>query len=176
MNIAIILDWTMAIMLIISITYSWRLNKKIMDFRNNKGEFFQLIKILDDTIIRAETSIEELKRMSLVTSNSLGTKLDTAKIVIDDLAFMSDRSSSLITKLETSIKNAKKYENNYKNVPPVNNDYRPYISNNFTTHKPNSIIEENSNLAKSQEPKAAAIESLLAKISALKSKKETIDS
>ncbi|RYE12947.1 MAG: hypothetical protein EOP34_09825, partial [Rickettsiales bacterium] len=78
MSVAIILDWIMSIMLIISITYSWRLNKKIIDFKNSKGEFLQIIKLLDDTIIKAEQNINELKNLSYKTSNSLGVELDKA--------------------------------------------------------------------------------------------------
>ncbi|MFN7038187.1 MAG: DUF6468 domain-containing protein [Alphaproteobacteria bacterium] len=169
MKIAIILDWVMSIMLIISITYSWRLNKKFMDFKNNKGEFFKLIKVLDETILRAEASIEELKNLTLISSGSLGTKLDQIKILTDDLAFMSDRASVLADKLEESISTARKYEN-------VNRNNYDFPSTRDHHHAPVATPIGNNSSPKREEPKKAAIESLLAKISAVKNKRESVDS
>jgi hypothetical protein len=86
-------------------------------------------------------------------------------MIADDLAFMTDRASMLADNLEESINFAKKYESVYKN-------YNMQRNNNSNISQKTDI---GNNYKTEIEPKKAAIESLLAKISAVRDRKETID-
>lgn len=174
----IILDCIIATMLMISIVYSWQLNKKIVLFQNSKKEFYQLVNSLDNTIQKAEIAIDELKTLNKNALSNLSLKIDKANYLSDDLAFMTDRASLLADKLDQMINQARHFEqlniidtqlNNkrYRQSEPVekllNNSYFENI-NDFTSFESKEPTNKN------------AIESLLAKISAVKNyRKDKID-
>lgn len=106
----IILDSIIALMLMISIVYSWKLNKKISELRNNKKDFLQSIKILDNAILRAEHSIDELKLLNNQISLDLNNKIDKAKYIHDDLSYLNDRAIISSEKLDSSISEARRFE------------------------------------------------------------------
>lgn len=178
MTLSYTIDCIVVIMLVINIIYSWRLNKKIIEFRSSKFELISLIQNLDASINKAEYSVEELKRVTSTTSIDLNHKIDKAKFLADDLAFMTDRASVLADKLEEAIANS-------RNTEKLSNTYRePYkphiqVAPKPTTQSyepPKPLVSSKQIITPEKEPnKKVAIESLLARISAVKnSRKETI--
>ena len=75
----IVFDCIVAVMLMINIIYAWQLNKKITSFHNSKIEFAQLVRTLDNAILRAEIGIDELKVLNNKISLELSNKIDKAK-------------------------------------------------------------------------------------------------
>jgi hypothetical protein len=159
-------------MLIISIIYSWQLNKKISELRSNKKDLLESIKILDNTILRAEYNIDELKILSNQVGLDLNNKIDKAKYIHDDLSYLTDRATISSEKLDSSISEARRFEKvdfvqfhkeqleKYK-ITTNNQDiiYNNKAINNFDPAKLNN----------NQKPiQKIAIESLLDRISAVK--------
>lgn len=175
----VVLDFIIAIMLMISIIYTWQLNKKIVEFHSSKEEFSYLVKTLDNAILRAELGIDELKTLSNKVSIDLNGKLDKAKFFSDDLAFMTDRASILADKLEAVITEARKFEKTdfvkiYKEQIEA---YRNNMSNNLISNhyeEPMDIFAKSERVEKviNEQPKLqkTAIESILARISAVQKK------
>ncbi|MFV9875831.1 MAG: DUF6468 domain-containing protein [Rickettsiales endosymbiont of Dermacentor nuttalli] len=102
------LDGFIVLILLISIIYSLRLNKKIKEFNTTKAELASLIKNLDNIVIKAETNIEVLKELSI----NLSSKVDAGQVLSDDLSFMVDRAGTLADKLEVMITLARDMEKN----------------------------------------------------------------
>jgi hypothetical protein len=173
-------------MLMISIVYSWQLNKKIIEFHNSKEEFSSLVKVLDNAILRAEYGIDELKVLSNKVALDLNNKIDKAKYLADDLAFITDRANLLGDKLDVSIAEARKFEKvdfikfhkeqleQYKFSLSQGKNFSNNGLNDFEPAQLNHSSEK-SIPAQNRPMQKVAIESLLAKISAVKNKKEKIE-
>jgi hypothetical protein len=161
----LLVDIIIAVMLMISIVYLWQLNKKIIEIRNSKNEFRKITKNLDDAILRSEISIEELKTLTTNTNLDLGNKIERAKFLSDDLAFLTDRASSLADDLDKAISIARELQKSvvHREEPkkePAKLQITPPAAQPMSAPQPS---------------KKVAIESLLARISAVKKNKETSD-
>jgi hypothetical protein len=102
-----VLDGVVALLLIVCIIYCMKLNKKIMALHRNKNDFAKGIKYFDDAILRAETSIVELRNVSTTVVVDLHDTINKAQNIISDLSFMVDRAANLTDKLEISITDAR---------------------------------------------------------------------
>jgi len=178
----IILDCIIAITLIISILYSWELNKKISTLRDNKKDFLELVKILDSTIIKAERSIDELKILSNQVNLDLCNKIDKAKYISDDLSYIADRATILSEKLDSNITEARRFEKldfvhfhkdqleKYKRS--VSNQYPNYDKQAINDFDPAKLNNNIANQLVNKPIQKFAIESLLERISAVKTTKK----
>lgn len=171
----IILDCTIAVMLMISIIYSWQLNKKISELRNNKSDLLESIKILDNTILRAEYGIDELKILSNQVSLDLNNKIDKAKYIHDDLSYLADRATISSEKLDSSIAEARRFEKvDFVQFHKEQLEKYKITSNNQDVIYNNKAINnfDPAKLNNNQKPiQKIAIESLLDRISAVKTQK-----
>lgn len=153
----LVFDCIIAIMLMVNIVYAWQLNRKIVDIRNSKIEFSSMIKKLDESILRSEYSIDELKNLTHKTITGLNSQIDKAKFLSDDLAFLTDRASLLADKLDQDISIAREIQKTLHG-----NDGENRMKSSYQREAP-------------EPPKKVAIESLLARISAVKNKKDKIE-
>lgn len=140
----IIIDILICIMLIISIVYNITLNRKISELKNYRNELKQLSKDFNLIIKRTELNIKEIKELVATNFADLQKKIDYAKFLTNDLAFLTDRANLLAEKLDNKIENDRQ------------------------NHKPN--IER---LALTENNKQQAIESLLEKMSSVNRTRET---
>jgi len=109
----LILDFVLLIMIVTCIIFCWILNRRIQDLHNSRVEFARMIKDLNTSIIKAESSVSELSALSKVTSTELLSSTEKAKEVIQELTILSDIGNDLIDKLtkqqralkDTTIKN-----------------------------------------------------------------------
>lgn len=120
-----ILDFIVIFLLITAIVYGAILNKRIKMIHESKKELANLFKSFDGTIYKAQTSIEDLKKVSSDISENLQTKIDKAAIVTDDLAFLSEKAAEITNIME-------------KKVQP----YKQTIVNSNTNHTINAISPE----------------------------------
>lgn len=101
----IILDFLLLLMIGICITYCWVLNRRIQDLQNSRIEFARMIKELNVSIVKAQTSVAELSDLSKVTSEELKTHIDEAKVVINNLSTINNVSNNLASTLSSQIDN-----------------------------------------------------------------------
>lgn len=109
-ELTIALNFVIIFLLVIAIVYGFILNGRINLIRNSGKELITLFRSFDDTILRAQNSVEDLKRVSGVISDGLQKKIDKAAIVIDDLDFLNEKGEKAADKLGMAVANFKKIE------------------------------------------------------------------
>jgi len=102
-----ITDILLMILLLTTMFFIWRLNKRISKMQKTRDDLSVLMQGFDEAIIRAELSIRDLREHSNDTSINFQKKIDKALNLSTDLAFMTDRALVLSEKLEKMISNAK---------------------------------------------------------------------
>ena len=153
------LDGLVAVLLVICIAYCMKLYKKVALLHHNKSDFAKGIKYFDDSILRAEASIAELRNASNKVATDLHETLEKANLILSDLSFMVDRAASLTNKLEVNISDARKIINS----PTV--QMLSHVQNQqILTPTPMSSYSGND----TEEPRTMALKSLLERISAAK--------
>lgn len=99
----ILLNIIVISLLIITIIFCWRLNKKITELKDSKKDLGALIQTFDSAIIKTHKSIADLKVMSQTSSTELQQYVDKAGELISDLSFMTNTAAKLADRLETAI-------------------------------------------------------------------------
>ena len=99
----LVLDFLLLVMIGISIVYSWTLNRRIQDLQNSRIEFARMIKELNVSITKAETSVGELRELGKVTSSELKVSIEAAKNTAGELMMMNDISNNLADVLSERI-------------------------------------------------------------------------
>lgn len=102
------LDFLLLIMIGICITYCWMLNRRIQDLQNSRIEFARMIKELNVSIVKAETSVAELSELSKVTSSELKNNIIEAKATYNDLNAINNIGNSLASSLTAQINDIKR--------------------------------------------------------------------
>jgi hypothetical protein len=107
----IVLDIILMVMICTCIVYSWMLNRRIQDLHNSRVEFARMIKELNVSIVKAESSVAELSELSKITNEDLKIGIDDAKVLIKNMSDKISIASNLIEKLDVKIEVAKKHYN-----------------------------------------------------------------
>lgn len=115
------LDFLLLIMIGICITYCWILNRRIQDLQNSRIEFARMIKELNVSIVKAETSVSELSELSKVTSQELKSYITEAKATTDELNIINDIGSNLANTLANQV-NTIKREQRFNPAPGYNEE------------------------------------------------------
>ena len=105
-----ILNIIVIVLLTLAIIYGFILYRRISLIQESKKELANLFKSFDNTILKAQKSIEELKSVSGEISGGLQTKIDKAAIMIDDLEFLSEKATKVAKNLEDNFSTAAKRE------------------------------------------------------------------
>ncbi|MDH3335273.1 MAG: DUF6468 domain-containing protein, partial [Rhodospirillaceae bacterium] len=80
MTISLVLDITIAVLLVFTITYAIRLNSRLSQLRNDKAELEALAKTFSGATQRAEEGIKVLK----ISTDLLTTEIKKAEVLKDD--------------------------------------------------------------------------------------------
>jgi hypothetical protein len=167
-----ILDIIVISLLVIAIVYGIILNRKIVLLQQSKQELANLFKSFDDTILKAQIGIDDLKDVSTEVSTLLNQKMDKAYLLLDDLSFLSEKITKLNNEMDDKVKKTqqqvvssfeKQRFDNSKNVSLKPTD--------VTALRQSSVINSPSLPSKNNikpfvnNKKAVALESLLEKIS-----------
>lgn len=96
----IIVDIIIALLLIITIWFCFKLNRKIVDLQKGKKDLAILFKYFDNAIKRAEEGIEHLKENTDHAKSILDKKINEANIAADDIAFFIEKSQKTLKNLE----------------------------------------------------------------------------
>jgi len=132
-----ILDFVVISLLVVAIVYGTILNRKISLLQQSKQELANLFKSFDDTILKAQIGIDELKNVSNEASELLNKKMDKAYILIDDLSFLSEKAAKVTNIMDEKVKS------NQKKISQLEAE-KPSISNNkndvFSSPRPEEIV------------------------------------
>jgi chromosome segregation ATPase len=195
----ILIDIIVIALLIITIAYCFRLNKKIVELHNGRAELAQLLKQFDNTIVKANDGIKEIRETSRSSSLSLDTKVSLAearlKQIDEAIEFVHDNISkaatsvsmleSVIVKAQKVYSNINQAANNLANINYARTSNIPQqpevIKNIMHQNKVTPVNGGIENLAVKTfkapniapvENKREAIESLLERISEIQKRKK----
>lgn len=90
MTISLILDVTIAVLLMFTIAYAVRLNTRLSQLRGDKAELEMLAKTFVNATVRAEEGVNKLK----VSTEGLQVEIKKAEVLKDDLAYLVERGGS----------------------------------------------------------------------------------
>lgn len=96
--LTLVIDCMMAALLIVTLWYCWRLNKRIAVLQDAKSELAQIVKEFDVSTQRATQSIAEIHQATSRISENIQHKIDKANFLADDLQFLIERSAKVMGK------------------------------------------------------------------------------
>lgn len=96
----LILDIILLIIILICIAYCWILNRRIQDLQSSRIEFAKMIKELNVSIVKAESSVAELSELSTSASRELNASTESARTVISELKVLSDIGNNIVNALD----------------------------------------------------------------------------
>ncbi len=104
MPLSLIVDISVAFLLVVTIAYAIVLNKRLVMLRRDKAVLEKLAETFSKSTLRAEESIAHLK----TTAESIQEHVDRAQSLRDDLAFLIDRGGKAADQLEDVVREARK--------------------------------------------------------------------
>ena len=155
--ITLLLDVSVAALLLAVILYCGRLNRNIRVLQDSKSEMAKLFSEFDQSIEAAQESVRELKEATRKSENILREKLETANSIADDLAFMIERGNKTADQIEAGLKGGR---NAAKETPTAAN-IAPREAVNRETETPKPSFAGNPRKEVSNAPRTASIESVL---------------
>jgi seryl-tRNA synthetase len=116
----LILDFVMAGLLVTTIVYCWRLNKRVQLLRDNQGDLAKMIDRFDQATRNAQNSVQELQDSAKELGESMEAKFDKANFLGDDLAFLIEKGNKVADRLEGKVREHRKTEP--EKVVPLHED------------------------------------------------------
>jgi hypothetical protein len=153
--ISLIINVIVMLLLVLTIVFCWRLNNKITELRSGRRELLELIKSLDNTILRTHTNINELKNMSQNSAVELNVLVSRAKENISDLNFINETAGKLADRLERNMSEARylceKLKSNYR-LPETETEMSSTPANTDTPpiQAPNTAVRSSFSRAKQE--------------------------
>lgn len=155
----IILNITVISLLIITIAFCWRLNKKIIELKDSKKDLGALVQTFDAAIIKTHKSIADLKVMSQTSSAELQQYVDKAGELISDLSFMTNTAAKLADRLENAIGIARQEISQHPPIKPnfMSANESEAIIPQPTAHSINSKVQPGSTYSRTKDELRNAI-------------------
>jgi hypothetical protein len=104
MNLSIVADLVVASLLVVTIFYAARLNRRLRVLRGDKAELQVLVQNLAVASQHAEAGIAALKAAAEDIGRRLEKKVEQAQSLREDLTYMVDRGGDVADRLEGSIR------------------------------------------------------------------------
>lgn len=98
-----VFDAIIALLLVVTIGYSWRLSKKLSAFKDSKKELDYFVKEFNQAIAHADYSIGTLKTLSKEADENLQDHIEKARFLANDLSFLAHKGDNVANKLEEYI-------------------------------------------------------------------------
>jgi len=112
-ELTLALNFIIIFLLVTAIIYGFVLNKRIKLIRESGKELTNLFRSFDDTILKAQNSVGDLKKISAAVSEGLQKKIDKSVLLMDDLEFLGERAAKEADKASKVLANLKKMENSF---------------------------------------------------------------
>ena len=97
--LSMILDTMMAGLLLATIIYCTRLNKRIKVLQDSKSELARIIREFDESTTRATQNINEIHAATTRISENIQIKIDKANYLANDLEMMIERGNKMAGKI-----------------------------------------------------------------------------
>lgn len=98
--LSVFVDGMMALLLILTIFYCWRLNLRIRVLQDSKSELAKIIKQFDESTQRATAGIAAVHEATSRISENIQHKIDKANYLADDLQFMIEKGSKMADRMD----------------------------------------------------------------------------
>ncbi|MFD2262358.1 DUF6468 domain-containing protein [Lacibacterium aquatile] len=105
-QIGLILDVVVAVLLVATLFYCVRLNRRLNVIREHRGELEALIQAFNESCTRAELGVRSL-RSATDEATRLQQYLERSQNLRDDLSYLMDRGGSLADRLEGGVRTAR---------------------------------------------------------------------
>lgn len=105
MTISLVLDITIAVLLVFTIAYAIRLNTRLSQLRNDKAELESLAKAFSAATQRAEEGTKVLK----ISTEGLKAEIEKAEILKDDLAYLVERGGTTADEMLERVRTSHKF-------------------------------------------------------------------
>ena len=106
-DLELIINLLIIILLVPTILYTYRLNKSLIELRQNQKSLAELVAALNEATFKAENSIPKLKTETQHSTEGLKEVVDSAKEIKNDLLFINERADSLADRLENVISSSR---------------------------------------------------------------------
>jgi methyl-accepting chemotaxis protein len=100
MVLSLTIDMMMALLLIVTIVYCRKLNKRIQVLQDSRSELAQIIREFDESTQRATDSIAEIHEATRRISDNIQHKIDRANFLADDLQTLIDKGNRVAGSVE----------------------------------------------------------------------------
>ena len=157
MTISLVLDVTIAVLLMFTITYAVRLNSRLSQLRADKSELEVLAKTFVNATTRAEEGVNRLK----VSTDALQAEIKKGEVLKDDLAYMIERGGTTADEMLERVRTTRTFSAPVNTGTFSEEDLAGSNANEFPNEFPNEFIGEFLNSApefESDNPLKNAIE------------------
>jgi phage-related minor tail protein len=100
--LTVFLDGLMAVLLMITTVYCWKLNKRIRILQDSRSELAQIIRQFDESTREATKAIAEIHEATRNLTDNIQLKIDKASYLADDLEIMIDRGAKMAGRMDSS--------------------------------------------------------------------------
>lgn len=98
--LSVLMNALMAGLLLATIIYCLKLNKRIRVLQDSKSELARIIREFDESTKRATQSINEIHAATMRISENIQHKIDKANYLADDLEYMIEKGNKLAGKVD----------------------------------------------------------------------------
>lgn len=107
MILSVLVDSIMVGLLLATILYCMRLNRRIKELQDGKSELARIIREFDESTTRATQNINEIHAATNRISENIQIKIDKANYLANDLDMLIERSNKVLGKpAEPSVRSA----------------------------------------------------------------------
>lgn len=100
--LSVLMNAMMAGLLLATIVYCLKLNRRIRVLQDSKSELARIIREFDDSTRRATDNINEIHAATMRISENIQHKIDKANYLADDLEGMLERGNKMMGKVDAS--------------------------------------------------------------------------
>ena len=104
MAFGLIIDALIAVLLLVTIVYAVRLDRKLAGLRTAKDELATVLAGFAAQTAKAERGLTEMRAAAETIGQSLQQDIDQGRSMVEDLDFLVERSGSLADRLEANLR------------------------------------------------------------------------
>lgn len=108
MSLSLVVDGLLILLLLATLVYVARLNRRLGQIREARQEFEALIRRFAQATEQADRSIEGVKAAAAAEGKELQGTIDRSRGLREDLVFLVEKANGLADRLEASIARARK--------------------------------------------------------------------
>jgi len=103
MTLLTVLDIGVAVLLLATIGFCAVLNRRLAALRRNENELALVLTQFNEAAARAEAGVARLKEASQESAGTLRERIEEARALCDDLAFMTQRGGKIAAELNVKL-------------------------------------------------------------------------